>query len=61
MPSQWVEHIVAAWRFVRRFLRLPRTLRITSTGWKFVGLTLVVGFAAINTANNLLYLIFGLM
>jgi uncharacterized protein (DUF58 family) len=36
-------------------------LRITKTGWKFIGMTLVVGFAAVNTANNLLYLVFGLM
>ena len=36
-------------------------LRITRAGWQFIGLTLVVGMAAVNTANNLLYLIFGLM
>ncbi len=47
--------------FLKRWLRPPRTLRITKTGWKFLGLTLIVGFAAVNTGNNLLYLVFGLM
>ncbi len=42
-------------------LRLPRTLHVTGAGWKFLTLTLVVGFAAVNTGNNLLYLVFGLM
>jgi uncharacterized protein (DUF58 family) len=53
--------IRAIWRLLRKHLRLPRALRITRTGWKFLGMTLVVGIAAVNTANNLLYLIFGLM
>ncbi len=30
-------------------------------GWKFLGLTIIVGFAGVNTGNNLLYLVFGLM
>lgn len=46
---------------MKRWLRLSRSLRITKAGWKFLGLTLVVGFAALNTGNNLLYLVFGLM
>ncbi len=49
------------WRFLRKWIRLPRTLRITKTGWKFLAMTVVVGIAAVNTANNLLYLVFGLM
>ena len=48
-------------RQAKRWLKPPRTLRITRAGWQYIGLTLIVGFAAINTANNLLYLIFGLM
>jgi uncharacterized protein (DUF58 family) len=47
--------------FLKKWLTPPRTLYITKTGWKFLGLTLIVGFAAINTSNNLLYLVFGLM
>ena len=46
---------------MRRWLTPKRMLRITRAGWQFIGLTLVVGMAAVNTANNLLYLIFGLM
>lgn len=48
-------------RVSQKWLRPPRSLRITRTGWKFLGLTLIVGFAAVNSNNNLLYLIFSLM
>jgi uncharacterized protein (DUF58 family) len=40
--------------------RRPR-LKFTRDGRYFVGLTLGVGFAAINTGNNLLYLILGML
>lgn len=36
-----------------------RTLEITRAGWLFIGLTLAVGFAAINSGANLLHAIFG--
>jgi uncharacterized protein (DUF58 family) len=42
-------------------LKLPRRLRITREGKYYVGITLGVGFAAINTGNNLLYLLLGLL
>lgn len=48
----------AAWR---RRIRPPRRLRFTREGKFFVGITLGVGFAAINTANNLLYLLLGML
>jgi uncharacterized protein (DUF58 family) len=54
----------AGWRlcaFARRRLQLPRTLRPTRAGWLFFGLVFAVGFAALNTGNNLLYLILSLM
>jgi len=38
-----------------------RKLSFTRVGWYFVGLTLGVGAAAINTGNNLLYLVLGAM
>ncbi len=38
-----------------------RKLFITRNGWKFIAVTLGVGFAAINTGANLLYLILALM
>jgi uncharacterized protein (DUF58 family) len=36
-----------------------RSLEITRAGWLFIGLTLAVGFAAINSGSNLLHAIFG--
>jgi uncharacterized protein (DUF58 family) len=44
-----------------RWLRPPRLLRPTRAGWVFFVLTLGVGFAALNTGNNLLYLVLSLM
>jgi uncharacterized protein (DUF58 family) len=41
--------------------RPPRRLKFTREGKFFVGITLGVGIAAINTANNLLYLLLGLL
>jgi uncharacterized protein (DUF58 family) len=41
--------------------RPPRKLRITREGKYFLGITFGVGIAAINTANNLLYLLLGLL
>jgi len=40
---------------------LPRTIRPTRAGWGFIGATLVIGLAATNTGNNLLYLILAMM
>ncbi len=48
-------------RRVVRWLRPPRTLRPTRAGWIFFALTFGVGFAALNTGNNLLYLVLSLM
>ena len=49
------------WRRLRAFARPPRRLKFTREGKFFVGITLGVGFAAINTANNLLYLLLGML
>ena len=38
-----------------------RKLRITKMGWWYIGLTSGIGIAAINTGNNLLFLILGLL
>ncbi len=46
---------------LRRWLRPPRTLRPTRAGWVFGAITFSVGFAALNTGNNLLYLVLSLM
>ena len=50
----------------RRWIRLdrmrpPRKLKFTREGKFFVGITFGVGFAALNTANNLLYLLLGML
>jgi len=49
------------WRRWLGALRPPRRLRFTREGKFFVGMTFAVGFAAINTGNNLLYIILGMM
>jgi len=50
-----------AWlKFLWRF-RPPRKLKFTREGKYFLGITLGVGFAAINTGNNLLYLLLGML
>ena len=52
--------LARAWRRWRS-VRPPRRLKFTREGKFFVGITLGVGFAAINTANNLLYLLLGML
>ena len=44
-----------------RRLRAPRRLRATRAGWCFIAIVFGVGFAALNTGNNLLYLVLALM
>jgi uncharacterized protein (DUF58 family) len=46
---------------LRRFFRPPRKLKLTREGKYFIGITFGVGFAAINTGNNLLYLLLGML
>jgi uncharacterized protein (DUF58 family) len=38
-----------------------RKLKITRSGWAYLGFTLVIGMAALNTGNNLLFLLLGLL
>ncbi len=58
MLAQWLGRARAR---VRRWLRPPRVLRPTRAGWLFLLIILGVGFAALNTGNNLLYLVLSLM
>ncbi|HSN99677.1 MAG TPA: DUF58 domain-containing protein [Candidatus Nanopelagicales bacterium] len=46
---------------ILRALRPPRKLKFTREGKYYLGITLGVGFAAINTGNNLLYLLLGML
>jgi uncharacterized protein (DUF58 family) len=39
----------------------PRTLKITKLGKWYIGILLLIGIAAINTGNNLLYLVVGML
>ena len=45
----------------RSRVRPPRRLRVTREGWVFILVSIGVGGAAINTGNNLLFLVLGLM
>jgi uncharacterized protein (DUF58 family) len=47
------------WRWPH--VNAPRRLKFTREGKFFVGITLGVGFAAVNTGNNLLYLLLGML
>lgn len=53
----------ALMRFFRAFFNFkpPRRLKFTREGKYYTGITLGVGFAAINTGNNLLYLLLGML
>jgi len=35
----------------------PRVITITKAGWLYIAVTLLLGFSAVNTGNNLIYLI----
>ena len=49
------------WAQLRSRLQPPRYLSLTRAGKFFILMTLAVGFGAINTENNLLFLLFGMM
>ncbi len=46
---------------LKKRLRPPRRLKVTREGRYFLGITFGVGLAAINTGNNLLYLLLGVL
>lgn len=51
-----------SWRArLRAWLRPPRTLSVTRTGRTYLVVTMGVGLGALNTGNNLLYLVLGLL
>ncbi|MCG3205373.1 MAG: hypothetical protein KCHDKBKB_02093 [Elusimicrobia bacterium] len=55
MPS-WVRSVVS---FSRSLFKTKRPFKLTKPGWIFILYTIGVGAGAINTGNNLLYLVFG--
>lgn len=46
---------------LKELLQPPRRLRVTRDGRFFILMTLMAGVAAVNTGNNLLYLLLGMM
>ena len=52
---------VGAGPFAARKEKSRRQFRITRQGWYYLALTLGVGFAALRTGNNLLFLVLGMM
>ena len=60
LPPQPEKHRTP-WEKLLRFLASPRKLKVTREGKYYLGITLGVGFAAINTGNNLLYLLLGML
>lgn len=46
---------------LRRWLRPPRTLKTTRVGRTYLVLTVGIGLGALNTGNNLLYLVLGFL
>ncbi len=53
------EKMLLAMTAFRRFFRTKRPFKLTGPGWVFILYTIGVGAGAINTGNNLLYLVFG--
>ncbi|MEE9613821.1 MAG: DUF58 domain-containing protein [Thermodesulfobacteriota bacterium] len=45
----------------RPFWKLPRSISFTREGWRFIAVLLLIGAAAINTGNNLLYLVVAML
>ena len=56
-PSLLSRALSRAWRW----LRPPRRVRPTKAGWAFLGILWAIFFAALNSGNNLLYLILALL
>lgn len=57
----WVDRLSSLIRWLLRRLSVRRSIRITSEGTRFLLFTLGIGIAAINTGNNLFYLLLAMM
>ncbi len=56
-----VDQLSSLIRWLRRRLSVRRSIRLTSEGTRFLLFTLGIGIAAINTGNNLFYLLLAMM
>ncbi|GMU61666.1 MAG: hypothetical protein AMXMBFR34_34290 [Myxococcaceae bacterium] len=53
---------MASWRErLRQWMKPPRTLKVTRAGRTYLVLTVGIGLGALNTGNNLLYLVLGFL
>ena len=59
MLSKWITWPLRIPRRIAQAFRSGRTLQLTREGKYFIALTIGIGLAAINTGNNLLYLLLG--
>lgn len=53
--------LISLWKLILHYLKPPRSLRFTQLGSYTVLMTIGIGLAGMNTGNNLLYIIFGMM
>lgn len=58
-PSSTAPRLAALRRRIRRWMRPPRRIRFSRTGWFFSAGSVLLGVAAIGTGNNLLFLMLG--
>ena len=58
-PRQPRQRLAAAWARIRAYLKPPRRLHFTRSGWLLTFAIVALGFATLNTGNNLLYLVLG--
>tara|TARA_Y100001934_G_scaffold264061_1_gene340421 strand:- start:402 stop:656 length:255 start_codon:yes stop_codon:yes gene_type:complete len=58
-----VKQAIFGWAAARaqKLTRYQNRLRVTVEGYILLGITVLIGFAAINTGNNLLYMGWGLL
>ena len=66
--SAWLSNLVEALRRRAREIEMwtewiypHRSLRLTREGWFFLGVTMAIGLAALNTGHNLFYLVFAML
>jgi uncharacterized protein (DUF58 family) len=61
---RWLRRLVARAREIEtwtEWIYPHRRLRFTRDGWFFLGVTMAIGLAALNTGHNLFYLIFAML
>ena len=57
--SEFHRRLQRAWSTMRVWFKPPRRLQFTRSGWLLTFAIVALGFATLNTGNNLLYLVLG--